>query len=163
MWPYHFFLLSVVSQLGSERAHGEPLFEQLEDKQDRHSTQELPGQHSKPPQSFTHRLLNMHAYMLTLYLHIFTSAYRHKSKKSIKKENKKIEINLETHTQIAKSDTQIINHMYAYTHKEVYTTVLLGKWTKTTDPGERPHMFTHKLHPVESLSLVSTTESHSVR
>lgn len=25
--------------------------------------------------------------------------------------------------------------MYAYTHKEVYTTVLLGKWTKTTDPG----------------------------
>lgn len=55
--------------------------------------------------------------------------------------------------------------MYAYTHKEVYTTVLLGKWTKTTDPGggERPHMFTHKLHPVESLSLVSTTESHSVR
>lgn len=91
-------------------------------------------------------------------MHIGTNQKKHK------KENKKIEINLETHTQIAKSDTQIINHMYAYTHKEVYTTVLLGKWTKTTDPGggERPHMFTHKLHPVESLSPVSTTESHRV-
>lgn len=27
--PYHFFSLSVVSQLGGERARGEPLFEQL--------------------------------------------------------------------------------------------------------------------------------------
>lgn len=54
--------------------------------------------------------------------------------------------------------------------------MLLGKWTKTTDPGgvgggggckkkkkkKRTHMFTHKLHPVESLSPVSTTESHTV-
>lgn len=33
--------------------------------------------------------------------------------------------------------------MYAYTHKEVYTTVLLGKWTKTTDPGggEATHVY----------------------